>query len=251
MAAGKKIPARKKPRTRLAVTSAGDRLKFAEEYLRNAFGVLDELLSPEEKAEALLRAQSPRRRPAGAAKQYLERIQGLGQLLSQWRNQPPFVDKEGTPKVLPILGRGTTLEALARRHVPSMRVSEVIRILTRYSDVKRVKGKKVALLGTSLMLVPKSADYTLATITLSCQRYSRAILHNAKSPQQLGHFDRTAAEKLTWRRFNEWLKQDKERLQQQVVENEASLTRAAAGGRGEDFGVTTFAWFTKPPPKSR
>ena len=234
----------------MAASAAGDRLKFGEEYLRNALAVLDELVSPEEKAEVLDRAQTPRRRQAGAAKQYLERIHGLGQLLSDWR-KPPFVDKEGNSKVLPIRGRGTTLEALARRHVPSMQVSQVLRTLTRYSDVKRVKGKKVALLGTSLMLVPKSPDYTLATITLSCQRYTRAILHNAENPQEHGHFDRAASEKLTWRRFEEWLKQDKERLQQQVVENEASLARAATSERGEDFGVTTFAWFDKPPPKSR
>ena len=240
MAARKKSVAPSTRRKAAPGRRPADRIVVGAELLRSSFDVMTELgLTDEEQQEALVRAQKSRR-DSGASKQMLERSHALGDLLSHWQKNRPFVDARENPKVLPIRGRGATLETLARRFVPGMRLTEVVKAITRYSEVRRIKRNKVALVGTILMLIPKTPDLTLAAVTLGFQRLSRTVVHNSRHSQERGHFQRYAASRMTAREFSEWLERAKPRLQQQLVETETGMTRGSKSGRGKDTGVALF-----------
>jgi monoamine oxidase len=231
-------------------SEAGDRaalLTVAQEFQQlvaeamNGSGV-----SPQEQLLAFRRAQSGKKILARPAKRLLERSYAVADLLSYWQKNKRYTDKIGAPRVLPIHGKGATLESLARRFVPEMRVSDVVTSIVRHGEVVRLKDNKVALVGTIVLLTPKTPELTLATITLAAQRLVRCILHNTALPEGqkgAGHFQRYAMGDLTPIEFTQWLFESRPALQKQIMASESSLRLADSRRRkGKTSGVGMFVF---------
>lgn len=204
-------------------------------------------LSRQAQSEAFGRALSGKKRSGRVAKMLLERSHAVADLLSYWQKNERYIDKEGLPRVLPIRGRGTTLERLARQFVPDMSVSEVVTAIVRHGEVVRMPGDRVALVGTIMLVTPSTPELTLAAVTLNAERLIRTILFNSALPQKrrgtLGHFQRYITGELTQREFNEWLHRVRPELQKYAVGSESSL-RLADGKRprGKSSGVGIFVF---------
>ena len=72
----------------------------------------------------------------------MERISGIADLLSSWRRDRRYVDPDGSPRVLPIKGKGASLQSLARKFVPDMSVSEVLAAITRHGEATVVPRRQ-------------------------------------------------------------------------------------------------------------
>jgi hypothetical protein len=207
-------------------------------------------LSRQEQFEAFGRAMSRKKTSGRVAKTLLERSHAVADLLSYWQKNERYIDKEGAPRVLPIRGRGATLESLARQFVPDMPVSEVVTAIVRHGEVARLKGDRVALVGTIMLVTPSTPELTLAAVTLNAQRLIGTILYNSSLPQKqrgtLGHFQRYSTGELTQGEFNEWLHRVRPELQKYTVGSESSL-RLADGKRprGKSSGVGIFVFRDK------
>jgi hypothetical protein len=203
-------------------------------------------LSAKEQVDAFRRAMSGKKVVARPAKQLLERSYAVADLLSYWQKNKRYTDSVGAPRVLPIHGKGTTLESLAHRFVPDMRVSEVVTSIVRHGEVVRLKGNKVALVGTILLVTPRTPELTLATVTLAAQRLVRCILHNQALPEGQkgrGHLQRYASGDLTPLEFAQWLYESRPELQKQIMANESSLRLADSKRRkGKTSGVGIFVF---------
>jgi hypothetical protein len=207
-------------------------------------------LSKKEQREAFRRAMTRRKTSGCAAKALLERSHAVADLLSYWQKNERYIDREGSPRVLPIRGRGATLESLARRFVPDMRVSDLVTAIVRHGEVLRVKGDKVALVGTIMLVTPSTPELTLAAVTLNAQRLVRTILYNNSLPEgqrgTLGHFQRYATGVLTAQEFKQWLPRVKPDLQKYTVGSESSLRLAdSKRPRGKMSGVGIFIFRDK------
>ncbi len=92
----------------------------------------------------------------------MERTSAISDLLSSWRRDRRYVDAAGSPRVLPINGKGASLETLARKFVPEMSVSEVLAAITRHGEATAYRGDKVALVGGSVVLMGRAAGSAAA-----------------------------------------------------------------------------------------
>jgi hypothetical protein len=249
------MPQRKKPAIRFRNKGAtplapggGDRTDLRRVALELAQVSVEAMgrsgLSTKEQEDAFLGAMRQKRSPGRTAKMLLERSHAIGDMLSYWQKNERYVDQHGEPRVLPVRGKGTTLETLARRFVPDMRVSEVVTAIVRHGEVQRLKGNKVALLGTIMLLTPKTPELTLAAVTLGVQRLAGTILHNNALPEgekHRGHFQRYASGELTEREFREWLKRVPPELQKSAAGAESTLRLADSKRRkGKSSGVGIF-----------
>ncbi len=91
-------------------------------------------------------------------------FRAIADLLSSWRRDRRYVDPDGSPRVLPIKGKGASLETLARKFVPEMSVSEVLAAITRHGEATAYRGDKVALVGGSVLLTPKTAEMSVGVV---------------------------------------------------------------------------------------
>jgi hypothetical protein len=137
----------------------------------------------------------------------MERTFAIADMLSTWRRDKRYVDPDGLPRVLPIKGKGVSLETLAKRFVPTMSVSEVITVITRHGEATIYRGDKVALVGGSVLLAPKTAEMTLASLVTRIRRVSHTLLLNASLPEGSkgrGRFERQVQGVLSEREFKEY-----------------------------------------------
>ena len=203
-------------------------------------------VTKKEQHEAFRRSIASTKIKGRPAKLLLERSHAVADLLSYWQKNERYLDKLAVPRVLPIRGRGATLESLARQFVPDMPVHEVVTAIVRHGEVARLMGDKVALVGTIMLVTPKTPELTLAAITLSAQRLVRTILHNASLPERKkgrGRFQRFAMGELTAQEFVEWLHRVRPDLQKYTMGTEASLRLADSKRRkGKSSGVGIFVF---------
>ena len=207
-------------------------------------------LSKKEQREVFRRAITQKTTSDRAAKTLLGRSHAVADLLSYWQKNERYVDSEGSPRVLPIRGRGATLESLARRFVPDMRVGDLVTAIVRHGEVLRVKGDKVALVGTIMLVTPSTPELTLAAVTLNAQRLVRTILYNHSLPERQratrGHFQRYATGVLTAQEFKQWLPRIRPDLQKYTAASESSLRLAdSKRPRGKRSGVGIFIFRDK------
>src|ERR1700692_4185149 len=64
----------------------------------------------------------------------MERSSAIADLLSSWRRDKRYVQADGSPRVLPVHGKGASLETLARKFVPEMSVREVLAAIARHGE---------------------------------------------------------------------------------------------------------------------
>jgi hypothetical protein len=141
---------------------------------------------------------------------------GIAMLLNHWRNDKRYQRPEGTPRVLSIRGKGATFETLARTFVPQMRLNELTAMVCENAEVTRLKGKKIALVGSPVMMTPKTAEITLASLALRLRRLTGTVLHNASLPAKSksnGRFERIVTGELTEREFREFAQSVRQPMQ--------------------------------------
>ena len=141
---------------------------------------------------------------------------GIAILLNHWRNDKRFQRPEGTPRVLSIRGKGATFETLARTFVPTVSLNELIPMVCENAEVTRLKGGKIALVGSPVMMTPKTPEITLASLALRLRRLTGTVLHNASLPAKMklnGRFERIVTGELTEREFRDFAQSVRQPMQ--------------------------------------
>ena len=248
----KAIRFRKPGNTPLARSIPSDdravRLAMVTEFLHSACEAFDQAGVPlEDQRAAFKRASGGKKLKSRFAESALQRSYAVAELLAHWKHDRRFIDALGAPKVLPISGKGATLQTLALKFVPDMPLNEVVIAITRHGEAVRLLGDKVALLGTDLLVPPKTAELTLAAVTTSCRRLINSILLNAKLPEKhktgAGHLTRFVIGNLTPRQHAKWLKAVRPDLQRAIQTVETGLrTAGSKPGKGKTSGVAIYVF---------
>jgi hypothetical protein len=176
----------------------------------------------------------------------MERTSAIADLLSSWRRDRRYIDPDGSPRVLPVKGKGASLETLARKFVPEMSVSEVLTAITRHGEATIYRGDKVALVGGSVVLTPKTAEMTLAMMVTRIRRICKTLLCNASLPEESkdGRFERQVFGVLSEREFNEYAQVMRIQLQDLCDRAESGLELAAdkKGRKRKACGIGIFVF---------
>jgi Family of unknown function (DUF6502) len=114
-----------------------------------------------------------------ASVELLGQIRPLGDLLTSWSEEMPYVDSVGTPRVLKIEGNGATFESLARRFLPEVPVADVVALACRTANVGTLPGGRIALYGDTMINLSKNPDGVLAQNILHVRQIVDTCLFNA------------------------------------------------------------------------
>jgi hypothetical protein len=135
-------------------------------------------VSPEEQKR--LFGQSRRRSGnRQASVELLDQIRPLGDLLTSWFEEAPYVDSGGAPRVLKIEGRGATFETLAKKFLPCMPLADVVTLACRTANVGTLSGGRIALYGDTMVNLSKNPDGVLAQNILHVRQIFDTCLYNA------------------------------------------------------------------------
>jgi len=171
-------------------------------------------VSPKDRRRAIqLALKDPKRlRPSAVT---MRSHHGMAVILNRWRNDQRYRQPDGTPRVLPIEGKGVTLETLARRFVPQMALSDVVAMICENAEVTRLKDNKIALLGSPVMMAQKTPEVTLASLILRIRHLTETIIHNATIPahSSAGRFERVVTGELSDKEFQEFSQSVRQQLQ--------------------------------------
>ena len=203
-------------------------LKLVVEMNHIAEDVFSKLgVSAEEQRLAALRARKTRTRSRPSAR-LMAAIHGAGDVLSTWRRDKRYCGSDGTPRVLPIRGRGATLETLARKCVPELPLEEVLAYICSHGEATRYKSDRVALLGTAAVLTQRTPEITLAWMLTQVRHVVDTTLHNAAIPADqvkgVGLFQRQVAGWLSDKDFRLYSKAVFPQLQELCAQLEAGLS---------------------------
>jgi hypothetical protein len=204
--------------------------------------------SPEDQRTAALRARktSTRLRPSA---RLMAAINGAGDVLSTWRRDKRYRGSDGSPRVLPVRGKGATLETLVRKCVPQMPLEEVLTYICSHGDATLYKGDRVALLGTAAILTRRTPETTLAWLLTQFRHVADTTLHNAAIPAHkvkgVGLFQRQVAGWLSEKDFRLYAKEVFPQLQEMCAQLEAGLSldrRAKPRANRKECGVGLFVY---------
>jgi hypothetical protein len=84
------------------------------------------------------------------------------------------------------------------------------------AEVTRLKGGKIALVGSPVMMTPKTPEITLASLALRLRRLTGTVLHNAALPAKMklnGRFERIVTGELTEREFRDFAQSVRQPMQ--------------------------------------
>jgi hypothetical protein len=111
----------------------------------------------------------------------LHQFRGLGDLISTWLEEMPYVDAAGKPKVLNIQGRGATFESLARQFLPQKPLADVVALACDNASVGTLPGGRIALYGDTMIDVSNNREVVLAQAILHIKRIFETCLHNVQT----------------------------------------------------------------------
>ncbi|MGH8254605.1 MAG: DUF6502 family protein [Steroidobacteraceae bacterium] len=80
----------------------------------------------------------------------------LGELATEWTENPDYVDASGRPRVLAVYGQGATFAALVRRYFGARRLQPILKLALRTGVVEQVGSHKVAHVNACVMLTGQS-----------------------------------------------------------------------------------------------
>lgn len=89
-------------------------------------------------------------------------------VLTYWRNEPQFLDEQGTPRSLPLTGGASSFRALLRKALPGVSRDDVLAVLRRHQLVSVDRNQRVTLRASSF--VPRNEQraqffaYTLSAV---------------------------------------------------------------------------------------
>jgi len=141
--------------------------------------------------------------------------QRMSSILNRWRNDKRYRRPDGTPRVLSIEGKGATFQTLARRFVPEMPLSDAVHLICENAEVTRLKGNKIALVGSPVMMMQKTPEVTLAALVLQIRRLTETRIHNATIPAHvaIGRFERVVWGVLSEKEFQGFSQSIRQQLQ--------------------------------------
>jgi hypothetical protein len=116
---------------------------------------------------------------AQASVSLLNQIRPLGDLLTSWFEDAPYVDSGGAPRVLKIAGPGATFETLARKFLPDTPLAEVVHLACTTANVGTLSGGRIALYGDTMVNVSKNRDAVLAQNIVHVRQIVDTCLYNA------------------------------------------------------------------------
>lgn len=111
----------------------------------------------------------------------LSQFRALGDLITTWREEAPYVDSTGQPKVLAIEGRGATFERLAKQYLPEKPFQEVVALACRTANVGTLPGGRIALYGDTMVNVSRTPESVFAQNILHIQQIFDTCLYNAQT----------------------------------------------------------------------
>jgi hypothetical protein len=131
------------------------------------------LFARAQKAMAVERASDP----------LLDQFRGLGDLISTWREEPPYVDEVGKPRVLAIEGTGDTFASLVRKFLPGKSVDAAVTLACRTASIGTLTGGRIALYGDTLVDLSMNKEGALAQTICHITRIFDTCLHNVQGAQ--------------------------------------------------------------------
>ena len=170
---------------------------------------------------------------------------GLAGLLTRWRFDKRYLRPDGNPRALRVKGKGATFESLARVFAPSLPVEEVVDMICENAEVIRLKGNKIALLGSPVMISPKTPEVMVASLITRFRRLAKTVVYNAAIPAHIkgtGRFERMVTGVLSEKEYVEF--SQSVRLQMQALSDQvdARLTQPEPrprrrGKKGKTCGI--------------
>jgi hypothetical protein len=196
------------------------------------------------KGGRLARKDTSRRRPST---NLMTSLMGVSDVLSMWRRDKRYLRGEGVPRVLPIHGKGASLESLARRCAPNIPLAEVLDTMCRQGEAMVYKDGKVALLGSSAMMTQRTPEMTLAWLLTQFRHMAETTLYNASiasTVKREGLFQRQVAGWLTEREFKRFAQAIRTNYQEFCALAEIGLSPAGRRPRGDrlECGVGLFLY---------
>ena len=205
-------------------------------------------VSPEEQASAAERSRKIKKRAWPSAR-LMAAINGAGDVLSTWRRDKRYRGPDGSPRVLPIRGKGATLQTLARKCVPQLSLDEVLAYICSHGEAIVYKKNRVALLGSAAVITQRTPEMTLAWMLTQFRHVADTTLRNTAVPAHLvkgvGMFQRQVAGWLSEKDFRLYKKEVFPQLQELCAQLEAGLSierRAKPRANRKECGVGLFVF---------
>lgn len=189
-----------------------------------------------------------RRKKVRASDQVLERINAMARLLETWQRAAPYRATDGSPKVIPIKGKGTTFQSLVKEFAPRMSIQAALKFLLSQSqsDVRLVAGKKVALLGSTAVIYPMTPEILLAGMVVRLRRLTNTMLNNALIPPELrgtGLFERQVMGRFTKKQWASFAQSIRNALDDLTVHvDRQSEDRPRRKDAKRNCGLSVYLW---------
>ena len=210
--------------------------QFAQECFEVTIETLRELgFSRTRSREAMMRALHSRKRKRPSS-DFLARYVQVGLIINTWRRDKRFLNSDGSPKVIPIYGRGASFETLARKHAPAVPIKTLVAYLCHHADATRSSKNTLALTGSNVLIYAKTPQMVIAALADNWQLLSSTLLHNLRIPvgtKNSGNFQRVVKGFLTTRDFRKFAIDIRPQLQDvcNVVEGHVDDGQGPKGNR--------------------
>src|SRR5208282_2941833 len=135
-------------------------------------------LSPQKQRRLfdLLARSTPIQRMSGRV---LAQYKGLADLVAEWHSEIPYLDATGRPRVLEIIGQGSTFETLAQKHLPQMPLEKVVALACHSTDIRAVPGGRIASHGDTMVNFSHTKICALAQTVLHIRQIFETCLYNS------------------------------------------------------------------------
>jgi len=137
--------------------------------------------SPGNGAMAVLQAY-----PSGApyARQMLDDADKVAMIHTRWKRKADYVDEDGHPKAIAVLGDSPSFEALCSECGVHERLERLLEIAYRFGLSTRIGSNRMAYL-TEVLLFTGHRTLMLARAVVTIERLLSTSLHNAKKRRKL------------------------------------------------------------------
>jgi len=175
--------------------------------------------------------EKKRRRPSVST---IQSSYGLAGVLARWRFDKRYLRPDGSPRVLSIDGKGATFRTLSRPFVPNLPIEDVVEMICENAEVTRLTGDKIALIGSPVMIAPKTPEITVASLILRFRRLAETTVYNAAIPANVkgtGRFERLVSGVLTDKEFRVFSQSIRQQLQDLCDRVDAGIHQPGARGK--------------------
>ena len=212
-------------------------------------------ISPRDRKRLYTLAQSKRRRPSKVSDEVLATYVAMADILSAWLRDPRYVGSDGSPKTIPVHGKGVTFEALVRRLIPTMSIAEAVKLLIAHSDARRQSNDRIALLGKGSLILEGAKEITLAILIQRLRRLASTVITNQELPQDersAGRYDREVRGYMTQDEYEAFASSVRQQLQDLIEHVDERVMKArSAKGKRYPCGVTLYLWADFKPRRRK